>query len=311
MSEAVDAICAGSRSAVAEHLNLLESGLGADRARARPLVDALEHRGRLGGHVVGVTGPPGVGKSTLAGRLVAAWRSRGETVGVLAVDPSSLVSGGSLLGDRARMPRDEADSGVFVRSMAAGEQLGGLAEATFAAALVMRAAFDRVLVETVGVGQSEADIRFVADTTVVVVQPASGDTLQFLKAGLMEIPDIFAVNKLDLGSPARIALRELRGALATLGGRETQVIGVSAVTGEGLVALEEALESHREATAGSRESARRDRLLRWLVRRHLDLYGRLAVEALGGSSQALALLRAMPAAAPPSELAAALTRAER
>ena len=300
------AVAAGGRGAVAQALNLLESTRPADRAAATALVDELAPATRPGCHVVGVTGPPGVGKSTLAGQLVAGWRARSLTVGVLAVDPSSLRTGGSLLGDRARMPRDEGDTRVFVRSMAAGDQLGGLAAATFDAALVMRAAFDRVLVETVGVGQVEGDVRFVADTTVVVVQPGSGDTLQFLKAGLMEIPDLFVVNKLDLGKPARRALRELAGALQILGSAPMPVIGVSATTGEGVAELLNALADARKHTADELAAARQLRMRRWTIRRHRDLHGRLSLEALGGEAGAMARLGQLAPGSAPSRLAAAL-----
>src|SRR6185437_15914402 len=141
-----------------------------------------------GGHRVGLTGPPGVGKITLASALAAELRKRGHTVGVLAVDPSSRRSGGALLGDRARIDTEPGDQGLFVRSLATGGELGGLARAAPASVLVLAAAYDRVLVETVGVGQSETDIEHVVDTVVFVVQPGSGDALQFLKAGIMEIP---------------------------------------------------------------------------------------------------------------------------
>ena len=152
--------------------------------------------------MVGVTGPPGVGKSTLLSALLREWRSRGAAVAVLAVDPSSKRSGGALLGDRARIEHDPADRDVFIRSMAAGERLGGLAPATRAAAQALAAAFDVVVIETVGVGQSETDVAEAADTVAVVVQPGSGDALQFLKAGIMEVPDVLVVTKADLGAVA-------------------------------------------------------------------------------------------------------------
>ena len=153
------------------------------------------------GHVVGVTGPPGVGKSTLLSALLREWRGRGRSVAVLAVDPSSKRSGGALLGDRARIEHDPADRDVFIRSMAAGERLGGLAPATRAAAQALANAFDVVVIETVGVGQSETDVAEAADTVAVVVQPGCGDALQFLKAGIMEVPDVLVVTKADLGAP--------------------------------------------------------------------------------------------------------------
>ena len=140
------------------------------------------------------------------------------TVGVIAVDPSSRITRGALLGDRIRMRTDPEDQGVFVRSLAARGQLGGLAELAFPAVILMRAIYDRVIVETVGVGQSEADISTVADTVVLCVQPGSGDSLQFMKAGIMEIPDIAMVTKADMGPPARRALADLKGALGLASG---------------------------------------------------------------------------------------------
>ncbi len=191
-------LAAGDRSAAPAALNLLETRTA--RAEAARLVSAA---GEGGGHVVGVTGPPGVGKSTLLSALLREWRSRGRAVAVLAVDPSSKRSGGALLGDRARIEHDPADRDVFIRSMAAGERLGGLAPATRAAAQALSAAFDIVVIETVGVGQSETDVAEAAQTVVVVVQPGSGDALQFLKAGIMEVPDVLVVTKADLGPTAR------------------------------------------------------------------------------------------------------------
>ena len=164
-------------------------------------------------HVIGLTGPPGVGKSTLTNVLVARARARGETVGVLAVDPSSRRTGGALLGDRARIATDPEDRGIFVRSMAARDRLGGLSDQTVAAMVLMRAIYDLVLVELVGIGQSEADISFVADTVVLCVQPGSGDSLQFMKAGVTELPDVVAVTKADMIDAARRTRADVEGAL--------------------------------------------------------------------------------------------------
>ena len=200
-------------------LNLLENRAPARRGEIAALLAEVAPA-RLGGeapgHVVGVTGPPGAGKSTLLSALVRVWRARGRTVAVLAVDPSSKRSGGALLGDRARIDADPADRGLFIRSMAAGERLGGLAPATRAAAQALAAAFDVVVVETVGVGQSETEVAEAADTVAVVVQPGSGDVLQFLKAGIMEVPDVLVVTKADLGDrrAARRARPARRAALA-------------------------------------------------------------------------------------------------
>src|SRR3712207_1888786 len=194
------------------------------RSTLFPYTTLFRSPAALGGeapaHLIGVTGPPGAGKSTLLSALTRAWREAGRTVAVLAVDPSSRHSGGALLGDRARIEFDPADGGLFIRSMAAGGRLGGLAPATRAAAQALAAAFDVVVIETVGVGQSETDVADAADTVAVVVQPGSGDVLQFLKSGIMEIPDVLVVTKADLGTAALRARRDLHAALRSLGARD-------------------------------------------------------------------------------------------
>jgi LAO/AO transport system kinase len=200
--------------------------------------------------VIGLTGPPGVGKSTLAGALIAAYRAMGKTIAVIAIDPSSKQSGGALLGDRTRLRTDPDDSGIFVRSMAARDQLGGLAEITFAAMVLMRALYDIVLIETVGVGQSETDIALAADTVVFCVQPGSGDALQFMKAGIVEIPDIVVVTKGDLGRAATRARADVKGALGLNEGHrdasawQVPVLIVSANAAEGVGALTDAVALH-------------------------------------------------------------------
>lgn len=231
-------------------LNLIENRLPANRSEIAALLAEVSPAS-LGtespGHVVGVTGPPGVGKSTLLAALIAAWRREARSVAVLAVDPSSKRSGGALLGDRARIETDPADRDVFIRSMAAGERLGGLAPATRAAARALGAAFDVVVVETVGVGQSETAVAEVADTVAVVVQPGSGDALQFLKSGIMEIPDVLVVTKADLGRIAQQARRDLSAALRSLGARDTRVVAVSSIVPvAGIGDLVAALGEHRD-----------------------------------------------------------------
>ncbi len=166
------------------------------------------------GIAIGITGPPGAGKSTLINALIAEWRKLGKTVAVLAVDPSSRASGGALLGDRVRMRTDPNDGGVFIRSIAARGRLGGLADIAYPAAALLRALFDKIIIESVGVGQSETDIATVSDTVVLCIQPASGDSLQFMKAGIAEIPDIAVVTKADMGASAARALSDLKGALS-------------------------------------------------------------------------------------------------
>ncbi|VBB68681.1 putative periplasmic protein kinase ArgK and related GTPases of G3E family [invertebrate metagenome] len=166
------------------------------------------------GHVVGITGPPGVGKSTLMGSLINDWRAQNRTVGVIAVDPSSRRTGGALLGDRMRLTTDPEDQGLFIRSMAARDKLGGLAALTVSGMVLMRALYDIVLIETVGVGQSETDIASVADTVLFCIQPGSGDSLQFMKAGIVEIPHIVLVTKADMGKPAVQAQADVQAALS-------------------------------------------------------------------------------------------------
>ncbi len=294
-------------SAAPAALNLLENRATAQRDEIAALLAEVSP-GRLGGeapaHVVGVTGPPGAGKSTLLSALVRVWRERGRTVGVLAVDPSSKRSGGALLGDRARIDADPADRGVFIRSMAAGERLGGLAPATRTAAQALAAAFDVVVVETVGVGQSETEVAEAADTVAVVVQPGSGDVLQFLKAGIMEVPDVLVVTKSDLGTVAQRAVRDLRAALRSLGGH-APVVAVSSIHPvAGIADLADALEQHRTGIdlGAARTRARRLGALADYVAEHGErglraLGGRRAAERfLAGQDRALevpALLRAL------------------
>jgi LAO/AO transport system kinase len=287
-------LAARDLSAAPEVLNLVENRSPA----SRPQIDALLRRvapaslgGEAPGHVVGVTGPPGAGKSSLLSELVRAWRARGLTVAVLAVDPSSKRTGGSLLGDRARIAFDPGDPGVFIRSTAAGSRLGGLAPATREAAASLAAAFDVVVVETVGVGQSETDVADVADTVAVVVQPASGDTLQFLKSGIMEIPDVLVVTKADLGDVALRARRDLSAALRSVGDRATPVVAVSSLPpAAGIDELVDALSAHRDRVdvTERRRAARRATALADFAAEH----GERGIRALGGLRAAQRLLAA-------------------
>jgi LAO/AO transport system kinase len=259
-------------------------------------IDALLHAvspAALGGeapaHLVGITGPPGSGKSSLLYELLRAWRAQGRSVAVLAVDPSSKRSGGALLGDRARIVSDPGDREVFVRSMAAGGRLGGLAPATRAAAHALAAAFDVVVIETVGVGQSETEIAEVADTVAVVVQPGGGDVLQFLKSGIMEIPDVLVVTKADLGAVAHRSRRDLHAALRSLGARDTRVLAVSSLApASGFDELTAALDEHRERldVPARRLAARRASALADFAAEH----GERGLRALGGRRAAGRLL---------------------
>lgn len=294
-------------SAAPAVLNLVESRTAEARAQTRELLSALspaELGQEAGGHIVGVTGPPGVGKSSLLSRLVAEWRRRGRSVAVLAVDPSSRRSGGSLLGDRARIERDPGDASVFIRSTAAGERLGGLAPATRAAAGALAVAFDVVVIETVGVGQSETEVADVADTVAVIVQPGSGDVLQFLKSGIMEIPDVLVVTKADLGQVAVRAQGDLRAALRSLGAG-TAVLAVSSMApGTGIEALTDALDEHRAGLdlAQRRLASRRAHALADFVAE----YGDRGLRALGGRREAQRWLARQPRSADVASLERAL-----
>jgi LAO/AO transport system kinase len=282
----------GDRSAAPAALNLIEDRSAGGRSAAAALlaeVSPAALRGEPPAHLVGVTGPPGAGKSSLLSALVAAWRAADRTVAVLAVDPSSKRSGGSLLGDRARIDHDPKDDGVLIRSTAAGTRLGGLAPPTREAAEALAPAFDVVVVETVGVGQSETDVEQVCDTLAVIVQPASGDTLQFLKAGIMEVPDVLVVTKADLGKPALAARRDLAAALRSLGRRSTPVLAVSSVPPpSGIGELVEALDEHRGSLdlAAARTRQRRLAALAEFVTEH----GERRLRDLGGRREAERLL---------------------
>jgi len=236
-------------------------------------------------HVIGVTGPPGVGKSTLAGALIGRWRAAGKSVGVIAVDPSSKRSGGALLGDRTRLRTDPDDHKIFVRSMAARERLGGLAALTFPAAALMRALFDVVLIETVGVGQSETEIAGVADTVLLCLQPGSGDSLQYMKAGIVEIPHVVAVTKGDLGDPARRTAADAAGALSLdASGWSPPVLIVSALKGEGLGELLAAFDRHRAllAETGVLLPKRTEQAEAWLTETVRDRLGSTGLARLQG-----------------------------
>lgn len=280
-------VLGGDKAALAEALARIE------RAPEAPATVALLSRAHASprAHVVGVTGPPGVGKSTLLGAMIAHLRAAGRSVGVIAVDPSSHISGGALLGDRTRIPTDPQDDGVFVRSMAARERLGGLAALTVPAMVLMSAIYDVVLIETVGVGQSETVVAGVADTVVFCVQPGAGDALQFMKAGIIEIPHIVAVTKADMTALARAAEADLKAALMHGGGSgeagssgegswQTRILSVSCREKQGIGELVEACDGHAHWLTDSGELSRH-RLARdetWLGAVVRERYG---AEGLG------------------------------
>src|SRR5213592_739773 len=244
-------VLAGDPRAIARAISLVEdeTPAGADLVRA-----VFGRSGRA--YLTGITGAPGAGKSTLVDRLIGDLRRLGRTVGVVAVDPTSPFSGGAILGDRVRMQAHVADPGVFIRSMATRGNLGGLARATAEAALVLDAAGrDVVLIETVGVGQDEVDIVRTADVSIVVLVPGAGDDVQALKAGIMEIADIFVVNKADRdGADRTIASIEALLSLQSFGADEWRppIVRTTATTGEGLGDLVAALDRFRAHTDAAR-----------------------------------------------------------
>jgi LAO/AO transport system kinase len=257
---ATSAVVGGDVRATAALLRALDDDLpGADEA----LRAIYPHGGRA--FVVGVTGAPGVGKSTLVDGLVAATRARGERAAVVAVDPSSPFSGGALLGDRVRMQRHATDPGVFIRSLATRGRQGGLSRSTMAAVAVLAAAgYPVIFVETVGAGQAEVDVADVADAVVVVTVPGLGDEIQALKAGLLEIADLLVVNKADREG-ADGAVADLTGMLA-LGARPAPpILSAAAATGGGLPALVAALESLRGAPGADRDARRRRQAVRQII----------------------------------------------
>jgi LAO/AO transport system kinase len=318
-------------SAAPAALNLLESNTAADREQAAKLLSEVSPRalgGEPRGHIIGVTGPPGAGKSTLLSALVRHLRAHGygsaaepsqpiSTEAVVAVDPSSRRSGGALLGDRVRIQLERPEPGVFIRSSAAGTRHGGLARGTRAAAEALAAAFEVVIVETVGVGQAETEVADVADTVVVVVQPGGGDVLQFLKAGIMEIPEILVVTKADLGPIAQRTARELAAALHTLGSpnadepRLSSVVSLSSLQPpEGVDKLAGALgarwlelnsEDGRGVVARRLRARRAGALTDFAIE-----HGERGVRAVGGRRAAEAFLAEQDSGLGVSELVAAL-----
>ena len=258
-SELTDPLLAGDKRALARAISLVENDDPEGWALVR---EVYPKTGKAA--MVGFTGPPGVGKSTLIGRLVTGARAQGRDVAVLSIDPSSPFTQGALLGDRIRLSEHFLDPGVFIRSMASRGSLGGLSEATLQAALLMDASGkDEVYLETVGVGQAEVDIIDHADTVVLALMPGSGDSIQALKAGVMEIPDVIVVNKADHPLTDTM-VREIRGVLS-LGPKTSwrvPIVRTQAATGAGVEELAERIAEHREhiQAEGTLEERRRRNL---------------------------------------------------
>jgi LAO/AO transport system kinase len=291
----VDALVEEARSGRARAVGRLLSLVEEESPALRRAITLLTpHTGRA--HVVGITGAPGVGKSTSTSAVVAALRRAGRRVAVLAVDPSSPFSGGALLGDRVRMGAHGTDPGVFIRSMASRGHLGGLSWATPQAVRVLDAAgFDVVIVETVGVGQSEVEVAGAADTTVVLLAPGMGDGIQAAKAGILEVGDVYVVNKADREGAAQVR-RDVRSMIALTerpeGSWRPPVLATVATSGEGVDEVVEALDEHRAwAQASGALQRRRNRRAREEVEaialaavrhRWLDLSGAGDLEDLAG-----------------------------
>ena len=271
MPALAERVFAGDARGIARAISLIEdeSPAGAELVRA-----IYPRTGRA--YLVGVTGPPGAGKSTLVDRMTTELRKAGQTVGIVAVDPTSPFSGGAILGDRVRMGTHFGDEGVFIRSMATRGNLGGLARATSDVALVLDAAGkDIVIIETVGVGQDEVDIVRTADISIVVLVPGAGDEVQALKAGIMEIADIFVVNKADRDGADRL-VQSVAGMLALQtfqpGDWRPPIVKTEATSGTGvpkLIAAIETFRAHSEATRATRRRTRQEYRLRDLLSHRL------------------------------------------
>lgn len=282
IEELVGRLVGGDRAAASRLMTIVENRRAGYRETLRQVAS---YTGRA--YLLGVTGPPGAGKSSLVNKLVEHYRSQGKRVGVIAVDPTSALSGGAILGDRIRMLQFYQDEGVFVRSMASRGQLGGLAATTSDVARIMDAlGLDFIIIETVGVGQDEVSIAGLADTTLLVEVPGMGDDVQALKAGVLEIADVFVINKADREGADRLA-NHLKTAMRLIPAPEGSwippIIKTTAVdAGTGIAELAGAIEKHREYLSqnGRLQAERRDRLRAEVLERARDLVLRRLVANL-------------------------------
>ena len=292
----LDEILKGEKAAVAQALNLLEDKKPSSLARRVKLVETLSLNAKPERHVIGITGPPGVGKSTLLSRIIPIYRDQKKSIGIITVDPSSKMSGGALLGDRTRISYDPKDTDIFIRSMAAGRHLGGLAWRTRQCLTLFESIYDRIIIETVGVGQSETEIEDVVDTVVSVVQPGSGDVLQFMKAGIMEIPHILVMNKADRKSLAEKSKNDL-AAVASIASTDMEGWNLalnmtSALEGWGVDALVTAIEKHGfYLNERNISEKRRQNRIKWVHMIFRERFGSFGVDMLGGEKNILGLLK--------------------
>ena len=293
----IDELIAGDQRALALAISAIE-----DRKPGyRELVGRLHHE-TTDAHIIGVTGSPGSGKSTLVNRLAEFYRSRDETVGIIAIDPSSPFTGGAVLGDRIRMSAAVGDDGIFVRSMSARGSLGGLSTATADAVKAMDAAGkDRIIIETVGAGQNEIDVVKTADSVLVLVPPQSGDAVQMLKAGILEIADIFVVNKADLDGADR-TVKELLDLIEhdpidqEANGWSTSIVETVATDGTGVDDLGSTIDTHSAYLETSNQGIERDRKryaeeVNTIVREELAILLEREIDRQGGIDELAEAIR--------------------